>query len=136
MTDPKKLPDTNDGVEDQLTVTGVLSADDEDAYEVYVADESGAFVVPAISTLATNVDLCVYIECFEVADTITDIDCGESGTAATYSNKIKGCCGTAPVIDDYGGCSIGGLGNDSVNAYFQIKNKTQQCVEYNIDYQF
>ena len=80
----------------------------------------------------------MYIACKGEGDTVS-VDCGDATAAEGLSDKIQGCCG-ASMSFGYSGCSWLGAGNDSIEAYFIIKNTgtqaADQCKEYSIDYQF
>lgn len=136
MTSPKVLPDTDDGVETITTIDGLLGPGDEDSYRVKVNDVGGAKVLPEASTRSLTSNLCLFIGCAKTEETI-DVEC-DTGTKTTVNSKVQGCCiqGQGRITMDYSGCSWLGSGDDSLNAYFQVKNPTDQCVEYNIDYQF
>ncbi len=130
---PQKLQDTTDAYDKIITINGILTPGDEDAYKIAVANKANGNLEPLLTTTTLNVELCMYIACVEETKTVS-IDCGDA-TARNITSKIQGCCGNALDLG-VSGCGI--LGD--VNAYFQIKNtgsqEADQCKEYNINYLF
>lgn len=126
MTSPKQLEPISDTVDTSEVIEGVISTDDEDAYQRKIVDNSG-YLDPYASTSSPNVQLCMFLQCDD-NDEITIKDCN-GAVGVDYSATRKGCCG--PVVDiDYECPGING--DDTVQAFVRITSTAPQCEAYTI----
>jgi len=133
MTSPAQRPEIKDSIDELGKIDGILSADDEDAYKYKILDTGGitglAYLEPHASTIATNAQLCMFLECAEAesGDDPVDIQSCGSAVQVDYSDRIRGCCGQLIDIDFE--CPGG---DDSVQAYVRIRSTAPQCEAYSI----
>lgn len=127
MTSPQQLPPISDGEDALGKIEGVISTDDEDAYQRRITDDQGGFLDPYASTASPNVQLCMFLECDNNDADVIEITNCNGAAPLDYSDTKKGCCG--PVIDIDYECS--GL-DDHVQAFIRIRSTAPQCEAYTI----
>ena len=127
MQSPQPLPPAEDTTDTLTDITGVISTDDEDAYQRLITDETGGFLDPTASTTAVNVQLCLFLEC-SAGKELTINECQEGSVAFNYSATKKGCCGTAIKVNyDCSGTT------DDVQTYIRVLSTVPQCTAYTIN---
>lgn len=128
----KALSDTDDGVDDATTITGVMNGSvDVDFYRVKVADTSGSLLQPDIKTQTLGVELCVFVKC---PSGETDLKSCAGGAMKTSDIGTKGCCGAGPAtISPDWNCP--GL-NDSGDLFFRVRPTGNACLPYTFSYVF
>lgn len=128
MTSPAQLDpvsDTNDDIED---IVGVISTDDEDAYQRKIVDDWWGSVGPIASTVSPNVQLCLFLKCSEEGP-VEISECQNGSVYLKYSDDIQGCCGTSIKI----AFSCPGA-NDTLQTYTRIRSTAPQCEPYTINF--
>lgn len=120
---------------DGKSVSGILdeTGNDVDWYKFHGDDNAGSTVDPTRQLLGPGVRICKYIECTDGSD--PGVGCPSGTTADTQGGK-NGCCwtGGASVTLDFG-CSFGGFGDDSLNAWIRIDAPNGSgCESYKVDY--
>lgn len=128
MLSPKQLPPISDGDDNISDIEGVISTGDEDAYQRLVTDDWFGSVGPLVSTVAPNVQLCMFLEC-NSGGQITINDCTNGSVQLKYSDTRIGCCGTSVGIKfDCPGT------DDSLQTFVRVRSTADQCEPYTLNF--
>ncbi len=129
MLSPQQLGPRKDSDNGPFSVTGIMDGmDDEDAYQWAVSDGSGSFLIPVVSSVATNVQLCTFLKCG--AGTLQINECKRGSVALSYSDTVKGCCGQSIEIDY--DCAT--VATDDVQMFVRVRSTAPQCEAYSFEY--
>lgn len=123
------LPDTTDGQQGAITVTGVLSGPvDVDFFKLSMADATGSFINANILSPTSGIEICAFVKCKTGTTTVSACT---NGTAIKTSDLgTKGCCAAAPGNASPEWDRPGVFDDDSAEFVVRVRQTRDKCTPY------